>query len=145
MKQLYTRWGRDLDPQNVLQEYPRPLLKRGSYINLNGYWDYTFTKYLKKPEQYDGQILVPFSPEAVLSEIGGHTYREPGHSACEELYGYGACKDKEALGKAYRELMRKAQALIPQGLCASVYTQWTDIEEEINGVYTWDREVRKIF
>lgn len=82
---------------------------------------------------------------AVLSEIGGHTYREPGHSACEELYGYGACKDKEILGKAYRELTDKVRALIPQGLCASVYTQWTDIEEEINGVYTWDREVRKIF
>ena len=82
---------------------------------------------------------------AVLSEIGGHTYREPGHSACEELYGYGACRDKETLGKAYRELTDKVRALIPQGLCASVYTQWTDIEEEINGVYTWDREVRKIF
>lgn len=36
------------------------------------------------------------------------------------------------------------EKLIPQGLCASVYTQWTDIEEEINGVYTWDREVKKI-
>lgn len=82
---------------------------------------------------------------AVLSEIGGHTYREPGHSACEELYGYGACRDKETLGKAYRDLTDKVHALIPQGLCASVYTQWTDIEEEINGVYTWDREVRKIF
>ena len=82
---------------------------------------------------------------AVLSEIGGHTYREPGHSACEELYGYGACRDKETLGKAYRDLTDKVRALIPRGLCASVYTQWTDIEEEINGVYTWDREVRKIF
>ena len=81
---------------------------------------------------------------AVLSEIGGHTYREPDHSACEELYGYGACRDKEALGRAYRELKKKKKKLIPQGLCASVYTQWTDIEEEINGVYTWDREVRKI-
>ena len=69
MEQLYTRWGRDLDPQNVLMEYPRPLLKRGSYINLNGYWDYAFTKEFKKPEQYDGQILVPFSPEAVLSGV----------------------------------------------------------------------------
>ena len=80
----------------------------------------------------------------VLSEIGGHTYREPGHSACEELYGYGTCKDKEVLGKAYWELMDKVRALIPQGLCASVYTQCADIEEEINGVYTLDREVRKI-
>lgn len=81
---------------------------------------------------------------AVFSEIGGHTYREPDHSACEELYGYGACRDKAALAGAYRELTEKVQKLIPQGLCASVYTQWTDIEEEINGVYTWDREVKKI-
>ena len=35
-------------------------------------------------------------------------------------------------------------ALIPQGLYASVYTQWTDIEDEINGVFTFDRKVRKI-
>ena len=69
MKQLYTRWGRNLDPQNVLQEYPRPLLKRSSYINLNGYWDYAFTKEFKKPQEYDGQILVPFSPETVLSGV----------------------------------------------------------------------------
>lgn len=53
----------------MLQEYPRPLLKHGSYINLNGYWNYAFTKEFKKPEQYDGQILVPFSPETVLSGV----------------------------------------------------------------------------
>ena len=61
--------GKNLDPQNVLQEYPRPLLKRSSYINLNGYWDYAFTKEFKKPQEYDGQILVPFSPETVLSGV----------------------------------------------------------------------------
>ena len=69
MKQLYTRWGRELDPQNVLPEYPRPLLRRSSYTNLNGYWDYAFTREFKIPEKYDGQILVPFSPEAVLSGV----------------------------------------------------------------------------
>lgn len=53
----------------MLQEYPRPLLKHGSYINLNGYWNYAFTKEFKKPEQYEGQILVPFSPETVLSGV----------------------------------------------------------------------------
>ena len=37
MKQLYTRWGKELDCEHVLQEYPRPLLQRDSYINLNGY------------------------------------------------------------------------------------------------------------
>lgn len=70
MKQLYTRWGRKLDQAHVLQEYPRPLLKRDSYINLNGYWDYAITKHFRKPEKYDGRILVPFSPESVLSGVG---------------------------------------------------------------------------
>ena len=41
--------------------------------------------------------------------------------------------------------MRKVEALIPEGLCASVYTQWSDIEEEVNGICTYDREVKKIF
>lgn len=80
----------------------------------------------------------------VLSEIGGHTFHDQEHSACEELYGYGAHKDKKSLDDAYSELMRKVEKLIPQGLCASVYTQWSDVEEEVNGVYTYDREVRKI-
>lgn len=69
MEQLYTRWGKALDANDILQEYPRPLLRRESYINLNGYWDYAFTKKFKKPETYDGRILVPFSPESVLSGI----------------------------------------------------------------------------
>ncbi|MCM1144287.1 MAG: glycoside hydrolase family 2 [Blautia sp.] len=70
MEQLYTRWGRGIDSHHVLQEYPRPLLQRESYVNLNGYWEYAFTKKFQKPEAYDGQILVPFSPESVLSGVG---------------------------------------------------------------------------
>ena len=69
MKQLYTRWGKKIDPEHVLSEYPRPLLVRNSYINLNGYWEYAFTDAFQKPEKYDGKILVPFSPEAVLSGV----------------------------------------------------------------------------
>ena len=70
MEQLYTRWGKTLDADPVLQEYPRPLLKRDSYVNLNGYWDYAVTKQFKRPEKYDGRILVPFSPESALSGVG---------------------------------------------------------------------------
>ena len=56
MKQLYTRWGKKIDPEHVLSEYPRPLLVRDSYINLNGYWEYAFTDAFQKPEKYDGKI-----------------------------------------------------------------------------------------
>ena len=69
MKQLYTRWGKEIDCNHVLQEYPRPLLQRESYVNLNGYWEYAITKKFKRPEQYDGKILVPFSPESALSGV----------------------------------------------------------------------------
>ena len=66
---LYTRWGRELDPEKVLQEYPRPSLVRNSCVNLNGYWDYAVTRTAKPPEEYEGKILVPFSPEAPLSGV----------------------------------------------------------------------------
>lgn len=66
---LYTEWGKNLDPQNILPEYPRPQLVRKNWRNLNGYWDYAITKFANKPENYDGKILVPFSPEAPLSGV----------------------------------------------------------------------------
>lgn len=68
-QQLYTEWGEQLNTEHILEEYPRPQLKRDSYINLNGYWDYCFTEDSVMPEQYQGKILVPFSPESVLSEV----------------------------------------------------------------------------
>ena len=51
------------------QEYPRPQLKRDSYINLNGKWDFKFSFSKKPPEKYSSQILVPFPPESMLSGI----------------------------------------------------------------------------
>ena len=42
-QKLYTDWGKNIDTDNVLSEYPSPLLKRDSYINLNGIWQYAFT------------------------------------------------------------------------------------------------------
>lgn len=81
---------------------------------------------------------------SVLSEFGGKSLQVSGHSACEELYGYGTYTEMDALNQAYRELDAKVQALIPKGLCASVYTQVSDVEEEVNGILTFDREVQKI-
>ncbi len=67
---LCTTWGEHLDPENVLQEYPRPQMVRDSYLNLNGYWEYAVTQQTDTPEHYGGRILVPFSPEAALSGVG---------------------------------------------------------------------------
>ena len=52
-----------------LSEYPRPQLKRESYLCLDGYWDYQISKSKELPKEYIGKILVPFSPESQLSGI----------------------------------------------------------------------------
>ncbi len=67
--QLYTKWSSELDRSAVWQEYPRPQMRRDSYLNLNGTWDYAITQAAARPEAFDGEILVPFSPETVLSGV----------------------------------------------------------------------------
>ncbi|MCD7807565.1 MAG: glycoside hydrolase family 2 [Lachnospiraceae bacterium] len=81
--QLYTEWGEKLTQMSheekargVLTEYPRPYLQRDSYCSLNGYWDFGLVEGTALPEadrenhDWQGEILVPFSPESVLSEVG---------------------------------------------------------------------------
>ena len=55
--------------QIPLSEYPRPQLKRDSYICLNGYWDYAIRGIEAIPDEYDGKILVPYSPETEKSGV----------------------------------------------------------------------------
>ena len=66
---MKTVWGDELDRNHILEEYPRPQMKRDSYLNLNGVWDYAITETEKLPEKYDGEIVVPFSPESELSGV----------------------------------------------------------------------------
>ncbi len=66
---MKTKWGSELDAENILQEYPRPQMKREGYMNLNGCWDYAITESDVQPNDWDGTILVPFSPETELSGV----------------------------------------------------------------------------
>ncbi|MCH5152765.1 MAG: glycoside hydrolase family 2 [Clostridiales bacterium] len=68
LRLLKTVWGESLSDK-PLQEYPRPQFERKSYVNLNGYWDYAITKSDAIPANFDGKILVPFSPESILSGV----------------------------------------------------------------------------
>lgn len=81
LNSLTTVWGEALDPSNVLPEYPRPRMQRDNYVMLNGAWDYAIVpvdggvdvETLARqaiPSRWDGQIVVPFSPEAPLSGVG---------------------------------------------------------------------------
>ena len=69
MEKLLTRWGRTLDRACPLPEYPRPQLRRASYICLNGPWEYAILKKDAPFAGYQGEITVPFSPETILSGV----------------------------------------------------------------------------
>jgi beta-galactosidase/beta-glucuronidase len=68
MNKLLTKYGEQINENNVLTEYPRPLMKRKSYLSLNGYWGFAITKNKEKPN-FSEKILVPFSPESMLSGV----------------------------------------------------------------------------
>ena len=82
----------------------------------------------------------------VLSEFGGKTWRAEGHVFNpDKTYGYGACPDQAALGQAVEALYR--EEILPrvkEGLCAAIYTQVSDVEDEINGLLTYDRKLEKL-
>lgn len=68
---LMTRWAKDVTPDKVLPEYPRPQFQRDNWQSLNGLWDYAITdRKAGVPEKWDGQILVPFAVESSLSGVG---------------------------------------------------------------------------
>lgn len=67
---IMTRWGKEVTSENAWREYPRPQLQRSEWQNLNGLWEYTITpKSSDKPDEFQGNILVPFAVESALSGV----------------------------------------------------------------------------
>lgn len=80
-----------------------------------------------------------------LSEYGGFACHIKGHSFVERIYGYKRYSSLTELQEAYLELIQ--QSLLPlkeQGLSGAVYTQLSDVEEEVNGILTYDRKINKL-
>ena len=69
---LMTRWARDVSPDHVHPEYPRPQMVRKDWVNLNGLWEYDLNKLYAPPpvgKAFAGRILVPFAMESALSGV----------------------------------------------------------------------------
>ena len=81
----------------------------------------------------------------VLSEFGGFALPMEGHLFNpDNAYGYKNCKSLEDFQSAFEELYRtRILPAIPKGLCGTIYTQVSDVEDEINGILTYDRKVCK--
>lgn len=82
----------------------------------------------------------------VLSEFGGYSYKPEGHVFnTEKTYGYGKFESREEFVSAFRSLYEnEVLPLVEKGLCAAVYTQVSDVEDETNGLLSFDREIQKV-
>lgn len=81
----------------------------------------------------------------VLSEFGGYNRRIEGHCFNKKDYGYRRIKSNEELLSAFCELYEEEIApAYAKGLSAAIYTQLSDIEDELNGLYTYDRAIEKL-
>ena len=97
--------------------------------------------------RYPGPASAPLEEDraVVLGEFGGLGLQVDGHMwKKDKNWGYRSFKDAELLTAAYVNLLKKLRPLIADGLTAAVYTQTSDVEIEVNGLMTYDREIVKI-
>jgi hypothetical protein len=137
-------WGQH-DTNEVLkwvkQYDPTRLVDGPSGWTDRGYGD------MKDMHKYPGPGMFPVMPKRVsaLGEFGGLGLPLSGHLWKESNnWGYRTFKTTDELRAAYHRLMVALHPLIGQGLSAAVYTQTTDVEVEVNGLMTYDREVIKL-
>ena len=90
--------------------------------------------------------IKPSAKPIVLSEFGGYSYKPEGHVFNpDHTYGYRFFQDEQTFRKALTELYEKEiLPAISLGLCAAIYTQVSDVEDETNGLLSYDRAVLKV-
>jgi len=81
-----------------------------------------------------------------ITECGGFTMNVKDHIySMYNMYGYGVCQDKDEL--TYKIVNMYKEMVLPgikKGVCGCIYTQVSDVEDEINGLYTYDRKICKV-
>jgi hypothetical protein len=92
---------------------------------------------------FDLQVKLSDKPY-VLSEYGGISLAVENHVYSENHFGYGKHETPDTFKAEYNKLQKRIKEMQKEGLSAAVYTQMTDIEEEINGIMTYDRKIIKI-
>lgn len=140
---LYTPWGEEIqknDTADVWQEYPRPQLRRKNYRMLNGKWNYAFsssdiTLLPGDPIPADGEILVPFSPESLLSGVGRQL--KPNEHLWYERYIRFSEDDFQYQSKGMRCLLH-FEAVDQQ---AVVYANGAEIVSHIGGYLPFEADI----
>lgn len=93
---------------------------------------------------YDYKVKQDGKRAYVLSEYGGYACLVKGHSYSDQIYGYQKYDSLMDLKGALTDLFAKISLMEQDGLSAAIYTQLSDIEEEVNGLLTYDRKINKL-
>lgn len=127
------RWVKQLDPTRLVD-------------GPSGWQDFGVGD-LMDVHRYPGPAMHPpvNGRASVLSEFGGVSCLMRGHLWKEDNnWGYVSARDPQELQATYENLLRDLQPLIRGGLCAAIYTQTTDVENEVNGLLTYNRAIVKL-
>ena len=129
----YVAWLKAYDPSRLVD-------------NASGWTDHNVGD-VADVHDYPGPAMPPVESTraVVLGEFGGLGLPLEGHTWIDRNnWGYRTFTSREALGKAYQDLLGQLRWLIADGLSAAVYTQTTDVEVEVNGLMTYDRAIVKL-
>ena len=111
----------------------------------SGWFDHRTGDFKSVHNYFRPLTLVRDARAYILSEYGGFIRQVPGHTIGKDAYGYRTYASGEDFEKAIFKLMTgELKPLVKKGLCAAIYTQLTDIEDETNGLLTYDRRVCKL-
>ncbi len=116
-------------------------------VNEASGWHDRKTSDVSDMHSYPGPGMRPVEEKrvSVLGEFGGLGMPVAGHTwQAEKNWGYVSYKTAAELTHAYVELLTQMRPLIGMGLSAAVYTQTSDVEIEVNGLMTYDREIVKM-
>ena len=141
---FYEAWGQ-FDSDNVYEQFKK--LDDTRFVDSTSGWFRQKQSDVDSRHVYFRKVnLKAGDKPLVLSEFGGKTYKTEDHIFNpDKSYGYGGCETLEALNEALVKLyMDEIVPNVKKGLCAAIYTQVSDVEDEINGLVTYDRKVEKI-
>ena len=114
--------------------------------NTSGWFDQKDSS-LNSVHIYFKKLKIKFDDRpTLLSEFGGYSYKIDSHSYnLSKTYGYKKFTSKESFENAFYNLyINEVVPLLKKGLCASIYTQVSDVEDETNGLLTYDRKILKV-
>ncbi len=123
------------------------------YVATSGWYDqgagdfFAVHNYFRGMRVYRDAHALPWQGRRrafLLNEFGGLTYSVEGHTSVPTVYGYDAYEDADAWRAALKALLAEVDALEAEGLSGFTYTQLSDVEEETNGLVTYDRRVCKL-